>query len=164
MKKPLQNLLGLLFLCGTLFSCAHAVPTSTANRHPADGALSSWIWFYRGPLDHLRAVRSGQCPMYPSCSDYSRQALEQHGFAMGAIMMFDRLMRCGRDEVHLSPPVLVDGRRRTYDPLEANDFWWYRRTKRHATAPLTPPVPAAPAKTTAAPADRKAQGRAAGGG
>ena len=62
--------------------------------------------------------------MHPSCSEYSRQAVEKHGFAVGWPMTLDRLMRCGRDEVKRSPMVYVDGMWKYYDPLENNDFWW----------------------------------------
>lgn len=160
----MKKLLGLLFLCSILSSCAHADLPVPANGHMANNVLSSLIRFYRGPLNHLQAVRAGQCPMYPSCSDYSRQALEKHGFAMGAIMMFDRLMRCGRDEVHLSPHIAVDGRLRTYDPLEANDFWWYRQTGRHTPAPSGPQTPARGTKAANAPTGRKVKARSAGSG
>ena len=97
-------------------------------QHPAhkDGndcePLSQIIHFYQGPLDHLSAVRYGDCPMTPHCSAYALRAIEQRGPLTGLIMAFDRLIRCGGDEVHLSPEVRVNGRRRTYDPVWANDW------------------------------------------
>lgn len=39
-------------------------------------------------------------------------------------MSMDRLIRCGRDETILSPGVFINGKWKTYDPLEQNDFWW----------------------------------------
>jgi len=42
-------------------------------------------------------------------------------------MTFDRLMRCGRDELYLSPEIIVDGKSKCYDPVKNNDFWWYRK-------------------------------------
>jgi len=41
--------------------------------------------------------------------------------------MFDRLMRCGRDKLYLSPEIIVDGKSKCYDPVKNNDFWWYRK-------------------------------------
>jgi putative component of membrane protein insertase Oxa1/YidC/SpoIIIJ protein YidD len=79
---------------------------------------------YRDRLDHLSAVRSGECPMHPSCSEFSVQAFEKHGFFVGWILTCDRLMRCGRDEMIWSPLVHVDGVWKHYDPLESNDGWW----------------------------------------
>ncbi|MBW2514060.1 MAG: membrane protein insertion efficiency factor YidD [Deltaproteobacteria bacterium] len=83
------------------------------------------LGIYRGPLDHLAPVRRGACPMYPSCSEYSRQAVEKHGFVIGWAMAMDRLLRCGRDELKNAPKVLVQGGWKFYDPLVANDNWWY---------------------------------------
>ncbi len=82
------------------------------------------INFYRGPLNHLNAVRAGSCPMHPTCSDYSRQAIKKHGPVIGWIMTCDRLMRCGRDELDESPRILVDGELKCFDPLAGNDWWW----------------------------------------
>jgi len=64
--------------------------------------------------------------MYPSCSEYSKQAIHKHGFAVGWTMTMDRLMRCGRDEIKLAPRIFVNGEWRYYDPVESNDFWWSR--------------------------------------
>jgi putative component of membrane protein insertase Oxa1/YidC/SpoIIIJ protein YidD len=65
-----------------------------------------------------------RCPMVPTCSTYSAQAIQKHGLLMGWIMTSDRLMRCGRDELHLSDTVLINGRKRSHDPVSNNDFWW----------------------------------------
>ena len=61
--------------------------------------------------------------MHPSCSGYARQAITKHGAALGWVMACDRLMRCGRDEVNLSPPVYEAGVSYCRDPVENNDFW-----------------------------------------
>ena len=90
----------------------------------ASDPLSGMIQFYRGPLNHFDAVRTGECPMYPSDSQYGLQSIQKHGMLIGWIMTVDRLMRCGRDEIRLSPPVIVDGKLKYYDPVEKNDFWW----------------------------------------
>jgi putative component of membrane protein insertase Oxa1/YidC/SpoIIIJ protein YidD len=96
--------------------------------HPAaqtaagSGAISQIIHFYQGPLNHLDAVRYGGCPMAPHCSAYALIAIEKHGPLTGLMMTFDRLIRCGNDEVHLSPEVFVNGQRLVYDPVEANEL------------------------------------------
>lgn len=87
--------------------------------------LLAIVRFYRGPLDHLSAVKRGECPMHPSCSEYSVQSLQKHGFLIGWIMTCDRLMRCGNDELRLSPSIHAKGKLKCYDPVEANDFWWF---------------------------------------
>jgi putative component of membrane protein insertase Oxa1/YidC/SpoIIIJ protein YidD len=90
-------------------------------------ALSGPIEFYRGPLNHLNAVREGSCPMHPSCSAYAKEALEKHGPLIGGTMTFDRLIRCGRDETELSREVYINNQWRIYDPVQNNDFWWNKK-------------------------------------
>jgi putative component of membrane protein insertase Oxa1/YidC/SpoIIIJ protein YidD len=109
-----------------LFSCAHPAGTkeeTTRSFNP----LKAMIDFYQGPLNHCSAVRSGECPMYPSCSEYSRQAFEKYGFFIGVMIASDRLMRCGRDEVRLAPKIYVEGKMKFYDPLEHNTSWWDKK-------------------------------------
>ena len=97
--------------------------------------------FYR---NYISPADGDRCGMYPSCSSYGEQAVKKHGFFMGWIMACDRLIRCGRDELHISPSVKsyvetvkydqdsnpkeshqLSGKLLTIDPVEANDFWWY---------------------------------------
>ncbi len=122
--RRLMLLYAILF--GFLFSCAHseAVKTESENKF---NPISDIVRFYRGPLNHFSAVRQSECPMYPSCSQYSLQSLHQHGLFMGWMMTCDRLMRCGRDELKLSPDTSADGKWKCYDPVENNDFWWNPR-------------------------------------
>ena len=80
------------------------------------------IRFYQ---EHLSGIDGNRCPMTPSCSEYAAQAIQKHGPVLGWIMACDRLLRCGRDEVALSPKVNVNGQVRVADPVEANDFWWF---------------------------------------
>jgi len=99
---------------------------------------SQIIHFYQGPLDHLSAVRYGECPMYPSCSQYAISAIEKHGALIGWMMTFDRLIRCGNDEARLSPEAMVDGRWSYIDTLEQNDFWWDLTSKNKLFSPKSP--------------------------
>jgi putative membrane protein insertion efficiency factor len=73
--------------------------------------------------DYISSVDGNRCPMYPTCSQYCIEALKKHGTFLGWIMCSDRLMRCGRDEIKLSDPIWIDGKKRTYDPVSNNDFW-----------------------------------------
>ena len=36
----------------------------------------------------------GMCRYYPSCSEYSREAIERHGFRGGFLLTVRRLVRC----------------------------------------------------------------------
>jgi len=72
---------------------------------------------------YLSSVMGGRCPMYPSCSHYTVDAVKKHGPLMGWVMACDRLMRCGRDEIKRSPLVRINQDTFCYDPVEENDFW-----------------------------------------
>ena len=91
---------------------------SATNPATASAALIRFFRKYLSPVD------GSECPMYPSCSQYSMACFEKHGFLMGWMMTWDRLYRCGRDELRLSPQMIVDGQYKCYDPVESNDFWW----------------------------------------
>lgn len=73
---------------------------------------------------YISGADGNRCQMYPSCSKYCIEAFNKHGALLGWIMSSDRLVRCGRDEVKLSAPVLINGKKRIYDPVSNNDFWW----------------------------------------
>lgn len=81
-----------------------------------------FIRFYQR---HISPADGQRCSMHPSCSAYCSRVLKKHGWFMGWIMSCDRLMRCGRDEKHIAPEIIKNGRIYTYDPVERNDFWWY---------------------------------------
>jgi putative membrane protein insertion efficiency factor len=71
----------------------------------------------------LSSADGDRCPMTPSCSSYAIEAVQRHGAVKGWIMACDRLMRCGHDELKLSPPVRTRQGLRCLDPLDNNDFW-----------------------------------------
>jgi hypothetical protein len=79
--------------------------------------------------------------MYPSCSQYARQAMDKHGEIIGWMMACDRLLRCGRDEMHRQPKIWVKGQLKCYDPVADNDFWWHPKTP---AAIIFPSVPVDP--------------------
>jgi putative component of membrane protein insertase Oxa1/YidC/SpoIIIJ protein YidD len=123
MKKTFVKSVMFLILLSLIVSCTYSKSIQTETGRGAD-PLSLMTRFYRGPLNHLSAVRYGECPMYPSDSEYSLQSIQKHGMLVGWIMAMDRLMRCGRDETRLSPEVFINGKWKTYDPVEKNDYWW----------------------------------------
>ncbi|RTZ95988.1 MAG: hypothetical protein DSY90_11890 [Deltaproteobacteria bacterium] len=113
-------LAALFFLTGCTI-----LPVENLKTPENSGRSSSAVLgFYRGPLNHLQGVRRGECPMYPSCSEFARQAIARHGLIMGWIMATDRLMRCGRDETRLAPKIEINDRIKYFDPVDDNDFWW----------------------------------------
>ena len=119
-----QLIIAWLVIVGSLFSCAspEGVKEGPVNEF---NPLVSIVRFYQGPLNHLSAVKQSGCPMYPECSHYSIESFKKHGSFVGWMMTCDRLMRCGRDEVKLAPPIIVDGKLKNYDSVNNNDFWWH---------------------------------------
>jgi putative component of membrane protein insertase Oxa1/YidC/SpoIIIJ protein YidD len=80
--------------------------------------------FYK---NHISVVDGNRCSMYPSCSNYASQSFKKHGMIMGWIMSCDRLVRCGRDEAGIAQQIIVKNDQLIYDPVEANDFWWFNK-------------------------------------
>jgi putative membrane protein insertion efficiency factor len=132
MKRPASILTALLVL-----SAAVAVAQDDPMKGPWQGPEATDI--HRGKATgpenvpvalirffrkYLSPVDGSDCPMYPSCSQYSMTCFEKHGLFMAWMMTWDRLYRCGRDELELSPRVMVHGKEKCYDPVENNDFWW----------------------------------------
>jgi hypothetical protein len=72
---------------------------------------------------YLSGADGHRCPMTPSCSSYALQAVQRHGSIKGWIMASDRLLRCGRDELKLSPSVMTREGIRCQDPVRNNDVW-----------------------------------------
>ena len=71
-------------------------------------------------------VDGNRCFMYPTCAEYSREALEKHGFFAGILMTVDRLIHEG-SEMEKAPIVKFGNTMRYFDPLTNNDFWWCGR-------------------------------------
>lgn len=88
---------------------------ATDHSSPLDLAVR----FYQ---NYISPVDGDRCPMYPTCSAYSRQALRKHGPLLGIFMTADRLMHEG-DPLEQQEPMIKWGYKRYYDPLAYNDFW-----------------------------------------
>jgi putative component of membrane protein insertase Oxa1/YidC/SpoIIIJ protein YidD len=108
----------ILAAAALVSACAHS--QSEHQHAEGSGFYNAVVNIYTGPLNHLSAVRRGVCPMHPSCSQYSRQAVARYGPVTGWIMTMDRLLRCGRDELATAPRVFVDGDWKYFDPVEWN--------------------------------------------
>ncbi|MFW6242487.1 MAG: membrane protein insertion efficiency factor YidD [Thermodesulfobacteriota bacterium] len=134
-------------LCAVLGFFVFLVGGCGQMQPQSSGPFSSLIGVYRGPLNHLSAVRHGTCPMHPSCSEYAKQSVAKHGELIGWFMACDRLMRCGRDETRHAPMVRVGDGFRVSDPVARNDFWWA------APDPVFTPAPGASNETAPAAPD-----------
>lgn len=126
----LTGLLPLVLIGAFLSSVGCATTTSTSpDDDSVPGPAAAFFLLYDKGLNHLSAVRRGTCPMHPSCSGYSRKAFQKHGLVVGWWMTYDRLIRCGRDELKLSPRTLIHGRWKVYDPVSYNDWWWHEEPR-----------------------------------
>ncbi|MBR9987947.1 MAG: membrane protein insertion efficiency factor YidD [Desulfosarcina sp.] len=105
-----------------VFGTAWAGPPASYPPPPEESmpALAAPIRFFQR---YLSGADGHRCPMTPSCSSYALQAVQRHGSIKGWIMASDRLMRCGRDELKLSPSVMTRNGIRCQDPLDNNDVW-----------------------------------------
>ena len=75
---------------------------------------------------YISPVDGERCPSFPTCSQYGLQAVRMHGALLGVVMTFDRLLH-ESDEARIAPLIRVGDSVRCYDPVENNDFWWYKR-------------------------------------
>lgn len=76
----------------------------------------------------MSPVKAHSCPMYPSCSAYSIEAIKKHGALVGFVMTADRLIHESNEMDHA--PLFLDGNTaKYYDPVSNNDFWWHNEKK-----------------------------------
>jgi hypothetical protein len=103
-------------------------PVQQDERAPAKKEVSNSpvIWLLSIYRNHISTVDADRCPSFPSCSSYAVDAFKKHGFFIGWIMTVDRLIHEGREETTVSPMVFSEGKWKIFDPVENNDFWWYR--------------------------------------
>ncbi len=87
-------------------------------------AATPFLWLLSFYQNVIGPVQSGRCPMYPTCSQFSVQAIRKHGPAIGIVMTADRLMH-ELDEQNYASLVKVGSRYRYEDTVADNDFWWY---------------------------------------
>ena len=118
----------MIFFVFSLTTFAHATqkignPINLLNKKTDKQTLFFLypVFFF---IKYLSGIDSDRCRMYPPCSAYCVEALKKHGPLLGWIITCDRLLRCGRDEIYLSTPIWVNGKKRFHDPVSNNDFWW----------------------------------------
>ncbi len=124
--KRLIFCLIICFVSGfTLISCSTFKKSdNTLTLNPATVSFN----IYR---NYITPVDGNRCRMYPSCSEYCKQAVKKHGMIKGWIMTNDRLLRCGRNETVVSPKIEKNGLLYCNDSVENNDFWWYTHDSKH---------------------------------
>lgn len=85
--------------------------------------LSAPIIFYQ---KFMAPYWGHRCSHHPSCSRYSLLAIKKHGAIIGFVMTFDRLQH-ESNEAKYSPLIKINSETKVYDPVENNDFWWYKK-------------------------------------
>lgn len=43
---------------------------------------------------YQKYISKGTCPYFPSCSEYTLEAILKHGFFVGCFLGFKRILRC----------------------------------------------------------------------
>lgn len=87
-------------------------------------AATPFLWVLRFYQTVISPLDGNRCPLYPTCSEYSVQAIRKHGPVIGVVMTADRLLH-EADEQRIAPLDKVGDRYRFIDPVADNDFWWY---------------------------------------
>jgi putative component of membrane protein insertase Oxa1/YidC/SpoIIIJ protein YidD len=80
-----------------LFLLVNGIQSQDLNKNGDINKSSSsedYISFYQKNISDLR---SGSCPMYPSCSNYALETIKEKGLITGIINGSDRLLRCGHE-------------------------------------------------------------------
>jgi hypothetical protein len=102
-----------------------ATPAIVSPEPPSSSiAATPFLWLLSFYQRTVGPVVSGRCPMHPTCSRYSVEAIHKHGPVMGIVMTADRIIH-ELDEQQYAPLVRVGGRYRFADPVRGNDFWWF---------------------------------------
>lgn len=109
MKIKILLSLGLLILFITLGYNRAYRDVQTVPVHLS----SALIHFYKSTIS---PAGSPDCKFHPSCSIYSKEAIEEHGFAQGWAMSFDRMTRCN-NEMWLYPEILIEDEIKKFDPV-----------------------------------------------
>lgn len=115
---------GLSAVAAVLFFLIFCASCATASRTTAEkkpGFSESLFHFYQNVIS---PVDGDRCQMIPSCSAYTAEIVDKHGWFMGWIMGCDRLIRCGGDETRFAEITVRGDDRYYHDSVDANDFWW----------------------------------------
>ena len=78
-----------------------------------------WLQAYQNGFSRLM---SSKCPMWPSCSAYSVEAVQQHGALGGILLTVDRLYHEGSIQ-RTAPRIRVGDQLRYWDPVADNVVW-----------------------------------------
>jgi len=106
---------------GSALSALRGSPASPLS--PGQRVALGAVRFFQS---YISPVDGDRCPCYPTCAQYSAEAIRKHGLWIGLVMTFDRLIH-ESDEIRQAPLIKIYGSYRYYDPVENNDFWWNKK-------------------------------------
>jgi putative component of membrane protein insertase Oxa1/YidC/SpoIIIJ protein YidD len=103
----------LLFTFSCEISFCQSERDAPSHQEIYGSGSNTFLDFYQ---NFLSPVKGGNtCPMYPSCSQYSKILFQMQPMHQAYIGTLERVLRCGH-ELHLYPKRKVEGRLRWYDP------------------------------------------------
>ncbi len=103
-------------LCALLLVFSFQV-SCCENRPPSSKSARIGVYAIDWYKQNIASLNILQCDFYPTCSQYTKQAMQKYGFLKGWMMGCDRLMRCNHD-LWVYPEVKVDGQLKKYDPID----------------------------------------------
>lgn len=97
-----------------------ATVTSSSGTSPVSLPFLWGLWVYRNVVSPVDGAR---CGSYPTCSAFATHAVRRRGPLIGGMLAADRLIHEGSARPPEFPFVERFGRKRIWDPVEANDAW-----------------------------------------
>lgn len=88
----------LILLSFLLLGAMEHPPEAVPWAEPSEPeGLNSFSFAFEVYDKVISPIDGDRCRMYPSCSQYSKEAIAQRGLFLGILMSADRIMRCGMD-------------------------------------------------------------------
>lgn len=128
--------MGLLLAASTASADMNAPGSREAPPVPTPGypeLLAHWaLWIYQKPAS---LFLHSNCPMHPSCSNYAKEAVREHGAFLGSLLAADRLIHEGTEGPR-SRKIWIRGRGwKADDPPKKHTVWWDHRNDQELRFP-----------------------------
>jgi putative component of membrane protein insertase Oxa1/YidC/SpoIIIJ protein YidD len=91
-------------------------PKTFLNSNPVSLLFGGSLYVYQ---NHFSQHLSASCLFHPSCSDFSKQAVQEFGLVKGTLLSLDRLSRCNRiAATDLNPAEIDNKTHKFHDPVK----------------------------------------------
>lgn len=84
------------------------------------GGTYAYIWL-RVYQNYFSVVMTSHCPLYPSCSNYSIEAVRRYGAFRGMTLTADRLIHEWTEALE-APVITIGGKMSCYDPVPGSQM------------------------------------------